>query len=59
MSLGPSSQHAFLRRANGLIATINYPKAKNAAAYSINDNAVITGSYLDSNRVQHGFVRTP
>jgi len=61
--------HGFLRDPNGKFITFEVTGA-GAAAYqgtgcgadcpmSLNDSGAITGSYSDSNYVQHGFLRTP
>jgi hypothetical protein len=62
-SNGPTSAHGFLRSAKGTYTTFDVDVTGDAAgttyAYSINNNAEITGTYVDTSGVQHGYVRSP
>jgi hypothetical protein len=56
----------FLRSPDGAVITFEAPGADTTAndyngtfPYSINDQGVITGYYLDVNNVSHGFLRIP
>jgi hypothetical protein len=59
--------HGFVRAADGTITSFEAPGAGTAGtsmlpgtfAFSINDSANITGFYVDSKGVFHGFLRTP
>jgi hypothetical protein len=58
--------HGFLRTPEGKLTTFEAPGADTTAgdfngtfAYSINDQGVITGYYIDANNVSHGFLRLP
>jgi hypothetical protein len=55
-SNGPS--HGFLRASNGVITTLDAPKAKcGTDAMSINQGGEITGVYKDASCMAHGYVR--
>ena len=49
--------HAFVRAADGSISTFDVPGAVSTGAGGINNKGVITGAYLDDDRISHGFVR--
>jgi len=56
--------HGFVRAKDGTITTIDAPGAgtgpgQGTQCGSINPAGAITGSYIDSNNVFHGFLRTP
>jgi hypothetical protein len=58
--------HGFLRSPDGKIATFDAPGADTTPgdlngtfALSINDRGAITGYYIDTNNVSHGFVVLP
>ena len=62
--------HGFLRTPDGEVGSFDAPGAANVTPqapwywmgtlpYSINDEGVITGYYIDANNVSHGFLRTP
>jgi hypothetical protein len=59
--------HGFLRPSGGRIVVFDAPGAGTAPGQgtypslcdSINPEGAITGAYIDSNNVNHGFVRTP
>jgi hypothetical protein len=62
--------HGFLRTPDGKVGSFDAPGAANltpqapwywmgTVPYSINDQGVITGYYIDVNNVSHGFLRTP
>lgn len=61
--------HGFLRSPEGKFTTFDVPEAGTASfqgtgcfsdcAVGLNDEGLITGSYQDSNFVQHGYLRTP
>jgi hypothetical protein len=58
--------HGFLRSPDGTVTTFEAPGADTTAGdfngtfpYSINDQGVITGYYIDANNVSHGFLRKP
>ena len=58
--------HAFVRSAAGQFVTFDAPGASATAGSfdgtfpaSINDGGSITGSYIDSKQLTHGFLRTP
>jgi probable HAF family extracellular repeat protein len=61
-----STHHGYVRTANGVFTTFDAPLAdvtpgdqNGTWPTSINDFGVITGWYIDSSDVIHGFVRTP
>jgi uncharacterized membrane protein len=58
--------HGFLRSPEGTFTTFEAPGADTTAGsysgtfpYSVNDQGVITGYYLDANNVSHGFLLFP
>jgi hypothetical protein len=58
--------HGFLRSPEGTFTTFEAPGADTTPGsyngtfpYSINDQGVITGYYIDANNVSHGFLRLP
>jgi probable HAF family extracellular repeat protein len=51
-----STWHGYYRDASGKMTQIDYPGAAATACLGINDLGEITGSYLDTNNVSHGFV---
>jgi N-acetylneuraminic acid mutarotase len=63
-----SVYHGFMRAANGTITNIDAPNAgtgegpnsqkQGTTAYGVNASGEIAGYYIDSNTVQHGFVRS-
>jgi len=48
--------HGFYRNASGKITLIDYPGAVGTACLGINDSSEITGYYVDTNNVPHGFL---
>ena len=54
--------HAFLRTAGGKVKAINPPEQASvpeSEAVGITKDGAIAGTFLDSNYITHGFVRTP
>jgi uncharacterized membrane protein len=58
--------HGFVRSPQGRVTTFDAPRANTTAGsysgtfpVSINDQGAITGYYLDTNNVSHGFLRFP
>jgi hypothetical protein len=58
--------HGFLRSPEGRFTTFEAPGADTTAGdfngtfpYTINDQGLITGYYIDANNVSHGFLRLP
>ena len=58
--------HGFVRAPDGQISTFDVPRAgtdgsqgQGTYAEAINDAGAVTGEYIDSNDVQHGFVCAP
>jgi hypothetical protein len=56
--------HGYVRSPDGRITTFDVPGAgtdgsqyQGTVPEAINDTGIITGEYIDSNDVQHGFVR--
>jgi len=63
---GDNVSHGFVRAPDGQISTFDVPGAgtdgsqgQGTYAEAINDAGAVTGEYIDSNDVQHGFARTP
>jgi hypothetical protein len=64
-----SAQHSYLRSPDGKFTTFDAPGAGTASGQgtgcpsdcptSLNDFGAITGSYIDANYVQHGYLRSP
>ena len=64
-----SVQHGFLRSPDGTFTTFDAPGAgtdsyegtgcPSDCSVSINDSRAITGTYIDTNYVYHGYLRTP
>jgi hypothetical protein len=64
-----SVQHSFLRSPDGTFTTFDAPGAGTSSYQgtgcpsgcptSLNDFGAITGSYIDTNYVQHGYLRSP
>ncbi len=55
-----TTEHGFLRAADGTFTTIDPPGSAYTAAVGLNLEGAITGYYLDSSFVAwHGFLRTP
>src|SRR5579863_4075610 len=70
-----SLYHGFLRTSEGMFITVDAPGAGasvgtrfriflssiniNANSININNRGTITGNYIDSNNVSHGFLRSP
>jgi hypothetical protein len=60
-------EHGFLRSPDGTLATFDAPGAGTSSYQgtgagdntSLNDFGAITGSYIDTNNVQHGYLRSP
>lgn len=50
-----SAWHGFYRAANGQMTQLDFPGSQSTSCLGINDNGVITGLYLDSQGVPHGF----
>ena len=49
------ASHGFFRAANGQMTQLDFPGSISTNCLGINDAGVITGFYLDSNNVAHGF----
>jgi len=63
---GDDVTHGYLRAPDGRILKFDVPgagtdgsQAQGTYAEAISDSGEVTGSYIDSNDVQHGFVRAP
>jgi hypothetical protein len=63
---GDNVSHGFVRAPDGTITAFDIPgagtggsQAQGTYPEAINDARVVTGQYIDSNDVQHGFVRAP
>jgi hypothetical protein len=51
--------HSFVRAADGTIATFDPPGAVLSEAQAINNEGWVTGTYIDSSSVTHGFLMVP
>jgi len=63
---GDNVSHGYVRAPDGRVTKFDVPGAgtdgsqyQGTYAEAINDAGTVTGQYIDSNDVQHGFVRTP
>jgi uncharacterized membrane protein len=51
-----AAYHGFVRAANGAISQLDYPGSVSTDCLGINNAGEVTGFYLDSRNVSHGFI---
>jgi hypothetical protein len=56
--LGSGGYHGFLQTAGGKIRSFDIGRAANTHGYAMNGSREVTGEYIDTNSVPHGFLRT-